>query len=170
MPESLKTKLWRWGFNLFPAYRGTGGWVEYISDDYMEIRVRLPLSWRTRNYVGTIFGGSLYGAVDPICMLMLMKLLGRDYVVWDKAAAIRFKRPGRTTLRAKFVIAPSEVAEIKAELGSCKSIDRVYLVELLDDAGKVHAQVEKTIYIARRERDGTARADSSEIIEKVAAS
>ena len=58
----------------------------------MEVRVKLPLNWRTRNYVGTIFGGSLYGAVDPVYMIMLMKVLGRDYVVWDKAASIRFRR------------------------------------------------------------------------------
>ena len=152
MPESFKSRLWRWAFNFIPAYRGTGGRVTYISDDYAEIHVRLPLSWRTRNYVGTIYGGSMYAAVDPVYMLMLIKLLGRDYVVWDKAASLRFRRPGRTTLRAKFVIDPSEVEAIKEELRGRKSVDRVYAVELVDEAGKVHARVEKTLYVARRER------------------
>jgi acyl-coenzyme A thioesterase PaaI-like protein len=170
MPESLKTKLWRWAFNFFPAYRGTGGRLTYISDDYAEIHVRLPLSWRTRNYVGTIFGGSLYGAVDPVYMIMLIKLLGRDYVVWDKAATIRFRRPGRTTLRARFVVTPEEVAKIKSELAGRKSVDRVYTVELVDDAGKVHAQVEKTLYIARREQAEARRAVVSGTGEEVAAS
>jgi hypothetical protein len=55
----------RWGFNFFPAFRGTGARITYIAGDYREMRVELPLNWRTRNYVGTIFGGSLYGAVDP---------------------------------------------------------------------------------------------------------
>ena len=150
MPESFKTKLRRWALNFIPAYRGTGGWVTYISDDYTEVHVRLPLSWRTRNYVGTIYGGSMYGAVDPVYMIMLIKLLGRDYVVWDKAAAIRFRRPGRTTLRAKFIVEHSEVEAIRSELLERKSVDRVYTVELVDDAGKVHAQVEKTLYITRR--------------------
>ena len=152
MPESLKTKLRRWALNFIPAYRGTGGRVTYISDDYTEVHVRLPLSWRTRNYVGTIYGGSMYGAVDPVYMIMLIQMLGRDYVVWDKAASIRFRRPGRTTLRAKFVVERSEVEAIKSELLGRKSVDRVYTVELVDDAGKVHAQVEKTLYIARRVR------------------
>ena len=149
MPESFQTKLRRWALNFFPAYRGTGGRVTYISDDYTEIHVRLPLSWRTRNYVGTIYGGSMYGAVDPVYMIMLIKLLGRDYVVWDKAASIRFRRPGRTTLRAKFVLDRAEVESIKAELQGRKSVDRVYRVNLVDDAGKVHAEVEKTLYVAR---------------------
>lgn len=154
MPESFKSRLWRWAFNFIPAYRGTGGRVTYISGDYAEIHVRLPLSWRTRNYVGTIFGGSMYGALDPVYMIMLIKMLGRDYVVWDKAASIRFRRPGRTTLSAKFVLDSSEVESIKSELQLRKSVDRVYKVDLVDDAGKVHAQVEKTLYIARRARAG----------------
>jgi acyl-coenzyme A thioesterase PaaI-like protein len=161
MPESLKTKLRRWALNFIPAYRGTGGWVSYISDDYTEVHVRLPLSWRTRNYVGTIYGGSIYGAVDPVYMIMLIKMLGRDYVVWDKAASIRFRRPGRTTLRAKFFVSPSEVEAIKSELRGRKSVDRVYAVELVDDAGKVHARVEKTLYIARRR---SAKAETGETV------
>ena len=64
MPESWSSRLLRWKFNLFPAYRGTGARIAYIADDFHEVRLRLPLSWRTRNAVGTIFGGSMYGAVD----------------------------------------------------------------------------------------------------------
>src|SRR6266699_2279431 len=102
MPESRATRRTRWAFNLFPAWRGTGARVTYIAADWREVRVRLPLSWRTRNYVFTIFGGSLYGVLDPIYMIILIKSLGPHYVVWDKAAAIRFRRPGRTTLYARF--------------------------------------------------------------------
>ena len=94
----------RWGFNFLPAFRCTGGRITYISGDWREVRVKVPLSWRTRNYVGTIYGGSMYGAVDPIYMVMLIKILGPDYVVWDKAASIRFKKPGTGTLFAKFAI------------------------------------------------------------------
>lgn len=151
MSESLKTKFQRWGFNFFPAYRGTGGRIAYIADDYREIHIRLPLNWRTRNYVGTIYGGSMYGAVDPIYMIMLIKALGSDYVVWDKAASIRFKRPGKETLFATFVLTDEEIETIKNELNDKKSIDRVYEIELKTKDEKVHAVVEKTIYIARKE-------------------
>lgn len=48
--ESWRTRLWRWGFNFFPAYRGTGGQVTYIAADWKEVHVALSLSWRTRNY------------------------------------------------------------------------------------------------------------------------
>ncbi len=151
MPESRRTRLLRWKLNLFPAYVGTGARVTYIAGDFHEIHVKLPLTWRTRNYVGTIFGGSMYAAVDPVYMLMLIEILGRDYVVWDKAATIRFKHPGRSTLHAKFLLTTDEVGRIKTELIDRKSLESIYQVELIDAAGKVHARVEKTIYIARHE-------------------
>lgn len=150
MSESLQTRIDRWKFNIFPAYRGTGARVELISADWKHIRIRIPLSLRTRNYVGTIYGGSMYGGVDPIYMLMLIRLLGRGYTVWDKAATIRFKRPGRETLWADFTIDDAEIEEIKRLLESSKSIDRVYKVELKNREGKVHCEIEKTLYIANR--------------------
>lgn len=152
MPESSASRRLRWGFSLFPAFRGTGARVTYMSGDWREVHVRLPLNWRTRNYVGTIFGGSLYGAVDPHYMIMLIKILGPDYVVWDKAATIRFKKPGRGTLFARFAISEEEIAEIRRLLETAPSIDRVYRVELTDAEGVVHAEVDKTISIRRNAR------------------
>jgi hypothetical protein len=150
MPESFASRIDRWKFNLFPAYRGTGARVTYIAGDYREMRVKIPLSWRTRNYVGTIYGGSLYGGIDPIYMLMLIKTLGRDYIVWDKAAKIRFKRPGKQTLFADFRLTEEELTEIRRLLETEKSIDRIYQVQLKDENGKVHCLIEKTLYIAKK--------------------
>ena len=160
MPESMRTRMLRWKMNLFPAYRGTGARVRYIADDFKEVRVELPLSWRTRNLVGTIFGGSLYGSVDPIYMIQLMHLLGRDYVVWDKAASIRFRKPGRGTLRATFRIDDAELAAIREAAASGAPIDRVYGIDLVDAEGVVHASVEKTIYV-RRKTTGSSDLESS---------
>src|SRR5450756_2540009 len=124
--ESWKTRLSRWTFNWFPAYRSTGARIEYTAADWQEVRIRLPLSWRTRNYVGTIFGGSLYAAVDPFYMLMLMHRLGPAYVVWDKAASIRFRKPGRGPLTASFRLEEAEVAEIRRLLLDQPKVDRTY--------------------------------------------
>ena len=148
MPESIQSRLLRWKFNLFPAYRGTGGRIDYVADDFREVRIRLPLSWRTRNAVGTIFGGSMYGAVDPIYMIMLIRLLGREFVVWDKAAEIRFLKPGRATLYATFKIGDEELTKIR-EATAEGPVDRSYSVELVDAGGTSHATVRKTIYIRR---------------------
>lgn len=148
--ESFATRRLRWTFNLFPAFRRTGGRITYIASDFREVRVQIPLNWRTRNYVGTIFGGSLYGAVDPIFMIMLIKILGPDYTVWDKAATIQFKKPGRTTLYARFVLGEEEIQTIRSLLTSAPSVDRVYRVDLTDAQDVVHATVEKTIYVKKK--------------------
>jgi acyl-coenzyme A thioesterase PaaI-like protein len=136
---------------------GNGVRLKYIARDFREMRLDVPLSWRTRNYVGTIFGGSMYGAVDPVYMLMLIKNLGPGYEIWDKAATIRFKKPGRSTLHARFTLDQEEVRPIREELAQAGSIDRVYVVDLTDDEGTVCATVEKTIHICRKETSDRAR-------------
>jgi acyl-coenzyme A thioesterase PaaI-like protein len=152
MPESLRTRLLRHALNWIPAWRGTGARIAYIADDWREVRVEVPLSLRTRNYVGTIFGGSMYAAVDPIYMIMLIRNLGPAYVVWDKAASIRFLKPGRSRLHARFALDEEELSSIRAALQTSRSVERVYPVELRDREGVPHAVVEKTIYIRRAEQ------------------
>src|SRR5262249_57732615 len=110
------------------------------------------VKWLSRYYVGTRFGGSRSGAVGALYMILLMKILGPDYVVWDKAATIRFLKPGRTTLYARFVIEEGMVEEIRKALETEHSVDRVFTVDLADAEGAIHATTEKTIYIRRKSR------------------
>ena len=153
MPESLRTRLTRIAYTwLFPAYRGTGGKITYVADDWREVRVEVPLSRRTKNYVGTIFGGSMYGSVDPICMVVLIKALGPGYVVWDKAATIRFRKPGRSTLHARFSVDDAELDAIRGALADATATERTYTIQLVDKEGVVHAEVEKLIHIRKRKR------------------
>lgn len=150
MAESLRSKLDRYFFNFFPAYRGSGARVLYIASDWKEVKIKVPLSWRTRNYVGTIYGGSMYGAVDPIYMLMWMRILGKDYIVWDKAANIRFKKPGTKTLYAHFKLEDPEIEEVRRLLQTEKSLDRHYRVDLIDESGLLCAEVDKVVYLRKK--------------------
>jgi acyl-coenzyme A thioesterase PaaI-like protein len=150
MPESFRTRWFRWMTNLWPCYRGTGGRVTFIASDWSEVRVKLGLSWRTRNYVGTIFGGSLYASVDPFLMLMLLKRLGPGFIVWDKAASIRFRKPGKTKLTAVMRVDDAELAEVRRLMELEPKLDRVYRVELVDAEGVVHTEVDKVVQIRRK--------------------
>jgi len=150
MAESWNSRLKRWGFNWFPAYRSTGARIEYIASDWQEVRIRLPLNWHTRNYVGTIFGGSMYSAVDPIYMVMLIKLLGPGYEVWDKAANIRFRQPGRSTLTATFRISTDELALIRNTVKEAGRKEHQFTVDLLDEHNQVCFSCEKLLSIRAR--------------------
>jgi len=137
-------------FNLFPCYRRTGVKVTYVSPNFQEVRIKLPLSWKTRGYNGTTFGGSMYACVDPVYMTMIAWNLGKDYVAWDKAATIEFRKPGRDTLFSTFRLPEGELDEIRAELESTEKVERNYDVELKDGDGVVHASFRKTIQIRKR--------------------
>lgn len=149
--ESAKSWLLRCGFNFYPSFRRTGARVTFLSHDLRTLRVRLPLNWRTCNPAGTLFGGSLYAATDALYATLLYLALGKNYIVWDKAATIRYKKPGRCTLYAECNLADAEIAFIEAELERSPSIERVYEVALTDAEGTVHTAVKKTLYIARKD-------------------
>ncbi len=151
MPESWRSKLERWGFNLFPTYRSTGAWITYLAADYRELHIKIPLGWRTKNYVGTMFGGSMYAAGDGVYMVMLIKNLGRDYIVWDKSASVRFRKPARTTLYGRFVLSTEEIDGIRAAAASGEPVERVHRVALVDRENVVHAEIEWLVHIRRRD-------------------
>jgi len=140
----------KWRINSYPCFRGTGGRVTYISREFREWEVKLPLNRRTRNIWGTIFGGSLYASVDPIYGVMLAVLVGTEYVVWAKSALVRFRKPGRETLRARFSIDDEALAELKAELAARGSAERTFLVELKDGSSDVCTSVEATYHVGLR--------------------
>ncbi|HEX9489694.1 MAG TPA: DUF4442 domain-containing protein [Stellaceae bacterium] len=163
MSESLRSRLLRFAMNFrYPCYRRTGARITYIAGDYTELHIKLPLNWTTRGHWGTIFGGSMYGAIDPVLMLMLAVRLGRNYQVWDKAATIEFKKPGRSTLYARFRIEEAEIEELRQLLVREPKVERVYRIELTDSAGTVHAAFTKTLHLRRRNagagQPGDARA------------
>lgn len=148
--ESWRTRAYRWYLNLFPAFRGSGARATHIASDWSEIRARLPLSWRSRNLVGTIYGGSMYSTVDPFYMIQLMKRLGTGYIVWDKSASIRFLRPGRSTLHARFLMGEEELDTIRVLLETEHSVDRTYTCELMVAEGEVCAVVDKVVYLRKK--------------------
>ena len=149
--ESFKTWLRRLRFNLFPAFRGTGAKVVHIAEDLRTLRIKLPLNWRTRNIYGTMFGGAMYAATDPLYAILIKVGLGPGYIVWDKAGSIRYRKPGRAALYAECSVSDAELEALRARLVSEPSVDLEYEIELKDAEGTVHATIVRTIYVARKE-------------------
>lgn len=136
--------------SLYPPYLGAGIRVTAVSKDLRTIDVAMRLGHLNQNYVGTQFGGSLYSMCDPFLMLILIENLGPDFVVWDKAAHIRFLKPGRGTVRARFEVSAERIDEIRqaAEHGK---VEPEFEVEVTDASGEAVARVHKTLYVRRKD-------------------
>ncbi|MBL8163348.1 MAG: DUF4442 domain-containing protein [Anaerolineae bacterium] len=155
MAESIKDRLRRWGYNLLPSYRGSGAWITYLARDWREVKIKLPLNFWTRNYVGTTFCGSMYAAVAPFYMAMIAMNLGTDYLVWDKTVSIQFKKPGQSTLYAHFKLEAAELEAIQADLEQGRKTERTYRIDLVDAQGVVHVSFEEVIYIRRKRAEAS---------------
>lgn len=147
-PQSHALRRW---INLWPPFLGAGIRVQRIAADMKAVDVEMKLRWWNANYVGTHFGGSLFAITDAFYMLMLMANLGGDYIVWDKAATIRYRRPGRGTVRAEFRLSDSQIDDIREKLKTLPKYEPVFQVEVKDDAGIVIAVVEKLLYVRRKD-------------------
>lgn len=151
---------WRRGLldkliNLYPPYLGAGIRVSRPAADSRAYEVRMKLAFYNRNYVGSHFGGSLYSMCDPFYMLILIESLGPGYIVWDKAASIRFRRPGRSTVRARFHIPEERIEEIRRAADAGGTPEPVFTADVVDEEGEVVARVEKRLYVRRKERPST---------------
>ena len=139
--------------NLWPPFLFAGIRCTRISPDFDGAQVLLHERWYNRNYVGTHFGGSLFAMTDPWYMLLLLRRLGPDYLVWDRRASIEFIAPGRGTVSARFHLGDARLAEIiDATRDGDKHLAQ-FAIDVTDAAGELVATVDKTVYVRRKRRD-----------------
>lgn len=136
--------------NFYGPFVGAGVRLQKMTKDFRHARVAMKLTFYNKNYMGTQFGGSLYAMVDPWYMLMLIKNLGPEYIVWDKAATINFRKPGRGTVYADFNLTDAHLEEIRATLVTQNKMDYIFKVEIKDKDGKLIADVDKVLYIRKK--------------------
>jgi len=136
--------------NIWPPILGAGIRVKWGAD-LKSAAVEMDLRVWNRNYVGTHYGGSLYSMTDPFYMLMLMENLGPDYIVWDKAATIRFRRPGKGKVRAEFRLSDEELDDIRSKLVTQEKYEPTFTVQVTDKSGEVVAEVQKVLHIRRKD-------------------
>jgi acyl-coenzyme A thioesterase PaaI-like protein len=147
-----KNTLFKYGLNFSPMYKRSTAKIVEVSDDLLNVRIKLPISYKNKNYVNSIFGGSMFSAVDPIPMVQLINLVGTNYVVWDKSAEIFFKKPAKEDLFANFNYSLEELTEIKEQVSRDNEIEIIKLTKLTNkDGNKIYCEIRKTIYIADKD-------------------
>ena len=143
-------RIFRFIMNSWPPYLGACIAVKHIAPDWRTIRVAMKLRWYNCNYVHSHFGGNLFSMTDPFYMLMLLRNLGRDYIIWDTAAKIHFIQPGRGKVSALFTVDEKRLDEIRAKAASGVKLRERFRVDVLDDEGRRVAVVTKTLYIRKK--------------------
>lgn len=142
--------LFRFGINLWPPFVGAGIHVAEISPDFRSVTVRLRHGLLNRNYFGTHYGGSLFSMTDPFYAIMLLHNLPRGYLVWDKAATIDFRIPGRGDVYARFALTDAQIADVLARTAAGDKYEPTWTVDVVDADGQAVATVAKTLYIRRK--------------------
>ncbi|GAA4866852.1 DUF4442 domain-containing protein [Luteimonas vadosa] len=144
--------------NLWPPFLFAGIHVSAIGSDWRSACVELRMRPWNRNYVGSHFGGSLFAMTDPFWMLLALHALGRDYIVWDKAGAIDFVKPGRGTVWARFLLEEEALEQIREATADGAKHLQWFAVDILDGDGEVVARVRKQLYVRRKRRPGGSTA------------
>ncbi|MGI9275243.1 MAG: DUF4442 domain-containing protein [Endozoicomonas sp.] len=143
-------RLFKFMLSAYPPWLGAGIYVKSLSSDYRRAEVGMKLRWYNRNYVRTQFGGSLYSMTDPMYMLLVMKNLGRDYIVWDKASSIEFISPGTSDVFAQFNLNDEQLETIRQHTIDGKPYLPEFTVDVTDRDDKLIARVHKTLYVRRK--------------------
>lgn len=146
--------------NAWPPFLAAGVVVEEISPDFRRARVALHLRFWSRNYVGTLFGGSLFAMTDPFWMLLVLRSIGPGYTVWDRAGEIEFLRPGRSTVRAQFVVTDEVLEELRQEAADGSRVLRWFETDVVAEDGTVVARVRKQLYVRRATQSQSVPAGS----------
>ncbi len=140
--------IYKYGFNWSPMYRRTTAKIIEVSDDLHKVVIKLQPNWKNRNYVGSIFGGSMLAATDPIYMIQLIQILGNNYVVWDKSVEARYKKPAKTKIFGEFLFSEDEITAIKKNVEHQGEIDVIKIMHLIDEKQNKIATFKKTLYVA----------------------
>jgi hypothetical protein len=87
---------------------------------------------------------------DPFFMVMLIHILGKEFVVWDKTATIDFIKPSQGTVTARFLITEGQIEDIRNHTSGGQKYFPEFSVDIEDEAGEAVARVVKTLYVKKR--------------------
>lgn len=157
--KPVSAGVFRFFINLWPPFLGAGIKIAKMTPDYREITVVLKQHWYNTNYVGTHFGGSMYMMSDAFYMLILLHNLGTNYIVWDQAANIQFKKPGRGTLTANFSFTDEELQSIRDQADRNDKYVFDKPVNITNKDNEIVATVIKTLYVRNKAKIKTKEND-----------
>lgn len=133
--------------------------VRNFGKDFRTAEVRIAKSLFNRNYNRTIFGGTIFSAVDPVYVFMYWQIFARKGMklqCWLKSANIDYRKPGDTELIASFSLTEDDIADAEQQLNEVGKFVRTHRVEVLNTRHEICALAETEVYMRRVGTSGKA--------------
>lgn len=125
-------------------------WVKSIAADFTSIEVKVHKSIFNINYNKTIFGGTIFSAVDPFYVLLFHQVMlrrGIKTIAWLKSASVQYLKPGHGDLYLKICISQDEINEAMYTLETEGKFIKSYPIQITDVDGHVCAELSNEIYM-----------------------
>ena len=87
---------------------------------------------------------------DPFYVFILAHHLGKEFVIWDIQASIKFKKAVSEPVTAKFVISPEEALQIKHDALAGETVLPEFQTTIETAKGEVVAEVFKKLYVKKK--------------------
>ncbi|HJP00592.1 MAG TPA: YiiD C-terminal domain-containing protein [Planctomycetota bacterium] len=146
----LSPRAFRWMLNVFPPLLLQRIRIVSVGSDFRTCRVRIALSFLTRNLNGATFGGTIFSAADPIVATLFWQLFARRGVAvetWLQGGSVRYEKPATTALTMDVSLSEEEIESAAAELEQRGRFRRTYEIEAHDTHGDVCARITTEVYV-----------------------
>ncbi|HLS96351.1 MAG TPA: YiiD C-terminal domain-containing protein [Sphingobacterium sp.] len=147
----LSPKALKWVLRFYPPFFFQRIWVQKVHADFRQIDIVIRKSLLNMNINRTIFGGTIFSAVDPIHTLLLDQLLRRagigKTVTWLKSAKIEYLKPATRHLSFSVRLHDDEVRETLDEVKNKGKVIKTFDIHILDRDGLLCARSNNEIYI-----------------------
>ncbi len=149
-PRTVSARRMRRLFNLYPPFLFQRIKCLRVAEDFRAIDLRVRRSWLNRNHNGTIFGGTIYAAFDPVLPVMYWQCLlkrGIELQAWLMAGEVRFLKPAAGELFLEFRLTEADLDAAESELAARGKAIRAHEVQALDADGTCCAVAEVVTYL-----------------------
>lgn len=145
-PKALK-----WLLRIYPPFFFQRIWVKKIHEDFAGVDVKINRSIFNMNANKTIFGGTIFSAVDPFYAILIdQRLQSRGFkktVAWLKSATIEYKKPGLSDLHFSIQIKDSDFNECIETLNQRGRLIKSFTIEIYNKNKEICAIAKNEIYI-----------------------
>lgn len=151
-PRPLVLRNWQilWMMRFFPPLLFNRIRLESLSPDLMHCRVRIAHSFINRNLQGSVFGGTLFSALDPFLPVMMWQIFarrGQKLESWLKKAEIDYLKPSSTTMMIDFRLTEGDIQEAEHSLVQKGKFEKWLPAEAIDQHGVVCVQARLLVYL-----------------------